>query len=264
MTNSYDSVLLDPHGGSYASKLDFMVGDREHGQLVQVGRFNFTPGIIQLDWKQWLVLKGYVWQFTTPSTGPTAGGDSVGLTGGGSGTTIDGDQPDFIVSNSDDDWAMIPLDLQIHGVAVDIDADGEYASALWVADHTQATAAAAGVNNTAITGRNLLGLSATPVEGLHGRIVACCVNTADITDPVTSDILVSSRIQAADAGVAASQQVNGIDAVYKPEYPYIMRGPSHILGYWGGTAAVTALASAKIAIVPWQVVLDFRNLTRDL
>lgn len=248
--------------GDLNHKLDFMIGNREHGQLVQIDRFNFLPAVTTLDWKQSLSLKGYVWNFTTPATGPTAGGDSVGLTGGGSGTTIDGDQPDFLVSNSSDGFAMLPLELRIHVVSVDIDADGEYASALWVADHTQATAAVAGTNNTAITGRNLLGLSTTPIGGLPGSIVACCVNTSDITDPVTSDILVSTRLQAADAGVAASQQTVGLDAVWKADFPYIMRGPSHILGYWGGTAAVTAIATAKIAIVPWDVVISLMKDTR--
>lgn len=199
-------------------------------------------------WQTDLIRQGFVWQFTTPVTGPVTGGDSVGLTGGGSGTTIDGDQPDFIISNSSADWVMIPIDLRIHSMALDIDADGEYGASLWTVDATQAYTSATA---TAITARNMLGVASNmSPNNLPSSIYAACVVTVDITDPVHSDILVADRIQAADTGTAASNATRQTNAVYTPDYMYPLRGPSTILGYWGGTAAVTAIAKAIVAIVP--------------
>lgn len=200
------------------------------------------------NWKDDLIALGYVWIFNTPVTGPDAGGDMIGLTGGGSGTTIDGDQPDFIISNSSTDWVMIPIDLRIHSMVVDVDADGEYAASGWFVDETQAYTS---VTGTTVTPRNAYGGAGNmSPQNIPSTILAKCVVTVDITDPVLSQCLVADRIQAADTGTATSNATRQTNAVYLPEYRMPLKGASTILGYWGGTAAVTAIAKAMIAIVP--------------
>lgn len=204
------------------------------------------------NWKSVLVQAGYVWRFTTGAI-VSAGADIVGSVGGGNGTSIDEDQPDFIVTNSSADWVMIPFDGQIDTVTLDIDADGEYGAAGWFADHSQGytAAAIATATGTAVVPRNLAG-GLTPLgpQTLPSTIAYASVITVDITDPVLQDVLAFHRIQAADTGTATSEKNSSVNAHFDLDYPYIMRGPSTIIGLWGGTAAVAAVASITVAIVP--------------
>lgn len=198
-------------------------------------------------WKTDLVKMGFVWRFSTGIIVAT-GADLVGSVGGGNGTSIDEDQPDFIVSNTSADWVMIPFDGRIRGVTLDLDADGEYAAAAWATDLTQGYSS---VTGTAMAGRNLLGMVGNlGPRSLPSTITSGSVITSDITDPVLSDMLELDRIQAADTGTAASNKSDRLGCAFNFEYPYIMYGPSTILGYWGGTAAVAAVASLTVAIVP--------------
>ena len=204
------------------------------------------------NWKSVLVKAGYVWRFSTGMI-VSAGADLVGSVGGGNGTSIDEDQPDFIVTNTSADYVMIPFDGRIDSVTIDIDADGEYGAAGWFLDHSQGytAAAIATATGTTVTARNLLGgLSSLGPQSIPSTVSYASVLTVDITDPVLQDVLAFHRIQAADTGTATSEKNSSVNAHFDLDYPYIMRGPSTIIGLWGGTAAVAAAAAITVAIVP--------------
>ena len=92
---------------------------------------------------------------------------------------------------------------------------------------------------------NMLDIDSAPA--FPGR---CWVQaTADITDPVTSQILdfVTFR-QIMDATATGSSPSLRMD--YKPDPPTILKGPCQVVLCWGGTEAVNGLAIVTVAAVP--------------
>lgn len=203
------------------------------------GRFTFADQLFTAGWREELLLAGLTFGFTVGAL--SAGADVALVTGGGAGTTIDSDQPEFIYSVPAG-YYLVPLSARIAGNA-DIDADGEHAGIVLFMDTTQAVART-GITGTAVTAKPLLG-GGPEAAGFGWHTV-----TADLTDPVMSLLLAYERLNAADAGAAASQQVYGLRLEYDPLVPMAIKGPCSFVACWGGTAAVTALASFTWAEVP--------------
>ncbi|KKM72131.1 hypothetical protein LCGC14_1423580 [marine sediment metagenome] len=191
------------------------------------------------NWKEALLMEGRVFQMTVGSL--AAGGDISPITGGGNGTVINQDRPEFIVSVPSG-TALIPLEVVV-SVNGDVDADTEVIDIILTAD----TAAASATPGTATT--------ETPVNMITSGGVAAAgsyfsaVNTADITDPTVSMILDSETLTLA-AVSAAGALTYQLKMHYEPEVPPILIGPAALYGYWGGTAAATGVASVIWAEVP--------------
>lgn len=196
--------------------------------------------LLTVDWKKELLMAGYVYSFS-PIAAAIAGGDETTpqVTGGGAGTVIDSDQPELIVG-CDAGYVLIPLEFQC-SAKVDLDADTEVGNILLFADRTQAPPSTA--TATLATGNNMLdGGPSFPGRAFH-------TVTADITDPVLSDLLCFETVRSAEV-TAASEIVVKLSAYYQPEIPHLLDGPCSVVACWGGTAAVTALAKLIVACVP--------------
>jgi len=197
------------------------------------------------DWKRALLLEGRVFQMTVGTL--TGGGDISMITGGGAGTIIDQDQPEFGVSvplNT----TLIPLEIHI-ACQPDLDADGEEANIVITYD-----SAAAYAGDGTVT-------SETPVNmitggGVNTNATAFSAATADITDPTVSGILAFKTVQASEfvSNGTATNLTNGVvgsvELHYEPSFPIHITGPGAFYGYWGGTAAVPGLASVIWGEVP--------------
>lgn len=203
------------------------------------GRLTLADQLYVAGWREELSLAGLVYGFTVGSL--SAGADVALVTGGGAGTTIDSDQPEFIYSVPTG-YYLVPLSCRISANA-DLDADGEHGGLLFFADTTQAVART-GITGTAVVAKPLLG-GGPEAAGFGWHTV-----TADLTDPVLSLLLAYERITAADAGTAASQQVYSLRLEYRPTQPVVLKGPCSIVACWGGTATVTALAHFEWAEIP--------------
>lgn len=190
------------------------------------------------DWKQELMVSGRA--FTVSVGGITAGADVLLVTGGGSGTVIDSDQPEMIVG-VDAGFYMIPLAFTC-ATQVDLDADTEVGNIILFADTTQAPpASVTGVVETP---------SAVLDSGNHSSIArAFSAITADITDPVASINLgyATTRLSAVSAASAFPVQLR-LD--FDPSVPHLLKGPCSVVAAWGGTAAVTGICSFTWAEVP--------------
>lgn len=191
------------------------------------------------DWKTELVLGGCCFNVTVGDAA-NAGGDIALITGGGAGTVIDSDQPELIVGVGAG-YYMVPLFFQ-GSFLVDIDADAEVGNVVLFADTTQNAPASA--TATAETPISILG------SGLVSSIArAYSAVTADITDPVASILLAYNSVRGAEV-TAAGESIVKLDCVYDPSFPVILKGPCSVVACWGGTAAVTGLATFIWAEVP--------------
>lgn len=191
------------------------------------------------DWKSELVLEGRVFHMTVGTM--AAGGNITLITGGGNGTTIDQDQPEFGVSvPSGTD--LIPIEIHV-SCQLDMDADGEEGNIIVTYDNGTAYAGDGSV--TSETPVNLLGDS-----GQSSVATAFSAATGDITDPTVSGILAFETIQGSDNGTAGNLAFPKLSLHYEPSFPFVLRGPSAFYGYWGGTAALPGIASVIWAEVP--------------
>jgi hypothetical protein len=189
-------------------------------------------------WKQALLLEGRLHQITVGTI--AAGGDVTLIVGGGNGTTVDQDQPEFGISVPSG-TSLIPVQIDIACQALE-DANDEVANIIVYADTAAAYADDGTV--TSETPVNLLDAS-----GVTTVATAFSAATADITDPTVSRILAMESIAVTGAEAAGFAPVP-IVMHYEPEAPHILTGPCAIYGHWGGTGAVSGVASVIWAEVP--------------
>jgi len=191
------------------------------------------------DWRMQLLLAGMVWSTEVGSV--SAGADVSLVTGGGNGDVIDLNQPELVIG-VDAGYYLIPLEVRCC-VQGDLDADTEEINIVLVADRTAAPVTT-----------NASGTLETPVNMLDGGPYfpgrAWSGSTADITGPVTDQILdfVTCQMSSIDStGVVA---IPIIKMEYIPEVPPILAGPCQIVLCFGGTAAVTGMGIIVVAAVP--------------
>lgn len=195
-----------------------------------------TGQLNTVNWKQDLVAQGKVWRVSVG--GMSAGGDVALITGGGAGTTIDSDQPEIAIG-VDSGYFLIPLRVQV-ACRVDVDADTEVGDILVVADRTQGVPTS--VTGTVETPDNQLDGGAS----FPGRAFSAI--TADITDPVDSEVLAYKTIREADV-TAAGSIIAQLDLDYNPDFADLIAGPCGLYVMWGGTAAVSAVCNVIVAAV---------------
>jgi hypothetical protein len=181
--------------------------------------------VIDMGWKQALVLAGQC--FTA-----TVGTLSTGIVGGGNGTVLDIDQPEFLIYVPTG-LAIMPLRIAIQGNAADA-----------VADHSVLEAVIA-LGEVAWDGT---GTCTTEVAYNMNRgsslASGCSVRSAFTVDITTAPVHV---LDLARAEVKIDLPANGetpiiLDLLYEPDPAPIIVGPATITGYWGGTSAVTGYA----------------------
>lgn len=196
------------------------------------------------DWQYLLAAAGRLYRMTIG--GITAGGDVSLVTGGGAGTVIDTDQPEGIIGLDVGNY-LIPVEVVV-SCRVDLDADAEVGDIILFADRTQAPPTS--VTGTIETPENQLDGGAAFVGRAFSAI------TADITDPVDSEVLDYENVRAAEfvSNGTATNLTNGIVVKlkmhYQPSRPNLIAGPCSLVVCWGGTAAVTGIASVLVGVVP--------------
>jgi len=182
--------------------------------------------LVSLPWRIALVMEGRVF-------GVTVGTLSTGIVGGGNGTVLDIDQPEFVISVPTG-TAIMPLRVGIQGLAADAVADHSVLQALVCADTAKVwDAAGSCTTETAYNYRT---------DG--PRATACTCRSAFTGDITTAPV---NHIDLARAEVKIDLPANGetpiiLDLNWMPESPPILVGPAMLVGYWGGTSAVTGYA----------------------
>ena len=198
-----------------------------------------TGAAYTASWKQQLRDEGRLFHMTVGTI--ASGGDLTLITGGGNGTTIDQDQPEFGVSVPNG-TSLIPVEIHI-ACQVDMDANAEVGNIVVAYDSAAAFAGDGTV--TSETAVNLI-----TAGGVSSVATACSAATGDITDPTVSGILAVKTTRGSDNGTAGNLAVVTLELDYEPEAPFVISGPGAFYGYWGGTAAVPGVASVIWAEVP--------------
>lgn len=196
-------------------------------------------GLLAADWRQALIARGYGWNVTVGSL-------STGIVGGGNGTVLDLDQPEFGLSVPSG-YTLIPLDFHIQvnpGVQT---TDSHVTEALIAVDRT-----AAWVGDGTVTAETPLGLRSNVSSGCPATCFSAA--TGDITDPVLSFELARNEGLTDIQGTAANALITQFRLDYEPLNPPLIVGPGAVYGYWGGSIAATGYAQLNFLVVPSTLV----------
>lgn len=205
--------------------------------LVKLTDYSATPaevaarslmgGLLAADWRQAMIARGYGYNVTVGTL-------STGIVGGGAGTVLDLDQPEFILSIPTG-YALVPLDFHIQVNPGLQTTDSHVTEALIAVDRTQAWA----VDGT-YTSETPLNLRTNTTATCP--IVCASAFTADTTDPVLSLELARHEGLTDVQGTAATVNQYQFRLDYEPKNPPIIIGPAMVVGYWGGSIAATGYA----------------------
>jgi hypothetical protein len=189
----------------------------------------FGAGAV-MDWKSQAALEGKVFNVTVGTL-------STGIVGGGNGTVLDIDQPEFVISIPSG-VTVVPISFNIQGNCADAVADHSVLEAV-VCLSRYYTWAADGAS-TAETP-----ICTKLVGGGASRCACASAHTGDMTLSSAADPV--HDVDLARMEVKIDLPANGetpviLELRYNPDPPPFLVGPCTITGYWGGTSAVTGYA----------------------
>ncbi len=178
----------------------------------------------------------------------TVGAFSTPIVGGGAGTVLDLDQPEFLLSvPSGTAIKIIRAHIQLQTPLLATDADES--EAILVVDRTAAWAADG--TSTAETLFNMR--TDNPVSS---TCTAASAFTADMTSTLAADPVLGIEL----ARSVITGDVNGTpgfaalltkhELLYEPKVPLIVVGPAMVLGYWGGTVATSGYGQIQFIEYP--------------
>jgi len=182
-----------------------------------------------MDWIQAAILEGYGFIANVGSL-------STPVVGGGDGTTVDQNQPEFGMIIPDGK-TIVPIRLAIQLSTPLLATDEDEAEAVAIVDVTAATVAAAldGTWANTITPTNMR-------IALANRKASTCtvksVCSGDTTNPTISTELDHAIIVGDMNGTPANALWTKNGLLYEPKNPPYIVGPSSLFAYWGGTVAV--------------------------
>lgn len=186
------------------------------------------------DWHIRLILAGLAHRM---SFGTISGAADITMVG--DGTAIELEVPEAVVAI--DSGYLIPMSLNL-GINEDLDAENEELDVLLTADRATGLSAAEIATATGTAGAPDNMLDGAPA--FTGRSVKVC--TADIVDPVHSDVLFYSHWECLGANPLIATDWN-IDKVFK--FPTFLAGPCSIILYVGGPTP-TFMGSLCFAHIP--------------
>lgn len=216
-----------------------IVGRQNDGFETPLGYRVLPGGVLPTaGWITQLIQRGFGWHFPV---GTFASGTDTGLTGGGAGTIMDLDQPEFCISVPAG-YCLIPHEIHV-AARPGLATTDSHVNDILLAVDTASKWAGDGTVTTA-TPRNLRG-------GGAGCPLPCFTGaTADITDPVLTMELARATKLTDVQGTAATVNLQDIVLHYEPKNPPLLVGPCALYGYFGGSIAVVGFASVNFLAVP--------------
>lgn len=202
----------------------------------EVGVRALLGGALVADWRQALVARGYgfhvdVGAFSTP------------IVGGGAGTILDQDQPEFGISVASG-YCVVPLRIHVACQTPLIAADSDESEILLAVDRAAAWAADGTV--TTETAANMR----TNATGNPTGVTIFSAATGNITNP-TLGYELAHAVRVGDVqGTAATALWGDLSLVYEPNNPPFLVGPCCLYGYWGGTVATSGFANIDFLAFP--------------
>lgn len=203
----------------------------------------FLGGLLSADWRMAMVARGYGWHF---DVGGFASGTDTAITGGGNGTVMDLDQPEFGISVASG-YTLVPLEFNIAVRPGLQTTDSHVTDVLVAVDRTAAWA-----GDGTVTSETPLNLKTSTATGCPATCFSAA--TADITDPVLGLELVRATKLTDVQGTAATVNLMDLVVNYQPAYPPLVVGPGAIYGYWGGSIAAVGFAHLNFLVIPTSLI----------
>ncbi|MFA5378360.1 MAG: hypothetical protein WC455_21580 [Dehalococcoidia bacterium] len=206
---------------------------------MSLARSTRDGSLITANWKMGLAMQGRVFY-------AKVGALSTPVVGGGDGTVIDLDQPEFGISIPSG-TTLIPIRFAVQATTPLLATDADEIDILAAVDVDTATAFDGTWANT-LTPENFITTG--------GVTTACTVKSvcsADTTDPVLTLELDHVQVTG-DVQSAASVLWTAPRLQYEPEVPPFIVGPASVFVYWGGTVAVNAFAQIVWAEIPTTLI----------
>lgn len=191
------------------------------------------------DWHIRAILAGWAYRI---SFGTISGAADITMVG--DGTAIELERPEMIIAV--DTGFLVPMSLNL-GVNSDTDAENDEVDILLTSDRATAVSAAELGAATATAGGPVNMLDGAPA--FSGRSVKVC--TADITDPVHSDVLYYNHWECLGADPLVLTDFN-CDHTFR--FPTFVAAPCSLILYVGGTEAPTFVGSFCFAHVPLKAL----------
>lgn len=195
---------------------------------------------------QWgaLLKGGFLYSVTVG--GLTAGGDVSRVTGGGSGTTIDQDQPELIIG-VDSGYSIAPVEADVSVyVALVGGGQGQTANIYIMGDNSVGVPTS--VTGTTETPTNLLDGG----PNFPGRAYSAI--TADITDPGVEILLGSRTVTYQKVGTDVGPAIFDLNLSKQWRTPHWIAGAGSIYVCYGSDVAVSGTINLIVACVPSSFV----------
>lgn len=207
---------------------------------VEHGLKTLMEGLVEADWRQALIARGFGWHFDV-------GAFATPIVGGGNGTTFDQDQPEFIV-DVPSGFVLVPLRVAVTCKTPLIAADADISEILLAADRTQVLAPTSST-----------GTVETPTNMRSSTTGACpctvvSANTSNTTNPVLGIELARAARTGDVQGTPATALWGELSLVYEPRWPMFLVGPAALIGYWGGTVATSGYANVEFLAFPSTLI----------
>jgi hypothetical protein len=186
------------------------------------------------DWRQALVARGFGWHFDV-------GAFSTPITGGGAGTVIDQDRPEFCIS-APAGFSIIPLRLDV-AVQVPVQTTDSHETEILIAADRAAKYAGDGT----VTLETPTNLRSDLASGCP--LTCFSAATANITNP-TLGIELAHAVKLMNFGDATGLDMMELKLCYEPRISPIFVGPCAIYGYFGGSIASAGFANLDFLCVP--------------
>lgn len=197
--------------------------------------------LLSADWRQAMIARGLGWHVDV-------GAFSTPLTGGGAGTTIDQDQPEFGLSVASG-YTLIPLRFHI-AVLPGLQTTDSHETEILIAVDRAAAYAGDGTVTTETPVNLRTNLGTTAASGLTCFSAA----TANITNPTLGMELAHAAKFTDVQGTAATVNLMDLVLLYEPEHPPLIVGPACVYGYWGGSIAADGFANLDFLVIPSSLV----------
>ena len=194
-----------------------------------------------MDWKQALVARGYGYHVDV-------GAFSTPITGGGAGTVLDQDQPEFIIEVPNG-YTLVPLQFLVE-VAPGVQTTDDHEAEILIA--VAKDMVFDGVNPGTVEAMlNMRDLSISN----SGPLRAWSAFTANITNP-TLDYELAHALTRENFGDATGTELVRLTLDYRPQTPPFIVGPSLVIGYFGGDIAAVGFANLDMLCIPSAAISE--------
>lgn len=188
-------------------------------------------GSVSVPWQQAYINAGYGFHVTV-------GAFSTPITGGGAGTVLDADQPEFVISVPSG-TRIIPVRFHVQCQLPLIATDADESEILIAVDRTAAWDAVG-----TSTAETVFGMKTD--NTVSSLCTVASAFTGNMTGAPTLGIELARAVAIGDVqGTAANANWGHLELLYEPKFAPVIVGPAMVVGYWGGTVATPGFAQMQ-------------------